>query len=101
MASPLALAPADAGREAALTPSLASKLMVLRKAPLVVGNAPAAFSRDFPLLVRIHRCKPPVRGANVLSHGSALDRIPLLELYKPDGGSMTFKVKLWVILSRP
>jgi hypothetical protein len=67
----LVLTPAAVGRQAAFAAGFGSKLMVLREAPLFVGNAPAALSRDFPLFLDIHRRKTSARGVNVLSHGSA------------------------------
>ena len=67
--------PVAVGREAAFAAGFRSELAVLRKTALFIGNASTPLAGDFPLFLRIHGRKAPIRGANVLSHGPVSDHV--------------------------
>ena len=57
-------------RAAAFAAGFRSKLMVLRETALLIGNTATSLTRDFPLFLRIHSSKAPIRGIIILSHGN-------------------------------
>jgi hypothetical protein len=56
-------------RAATFAAGFGSKLMVLRKTALLIGNASSPLARDFPLFLLVHGGKAPIRGIIILSHG--------------------------------
>jgi hypothetical protein len=66
--------PFAGGRVAAFAAGFRSELAVLRKTALFIGNASTALACDFPLFLRIHGRKAPIRGASILSHGRVSDQ---------------------------
>jgi hypothetical protein len=57
-------------RAAAFAAGFRSKLMVLRKTALLIGNTATSLPRDFPLFLHIHGSKAAIRGVIILSHGN-------------------------------